>query len=99
MELMMKFKNFSVALIAAVILAGCQPSQPTTVNYILPQELNDCKVFKIDAEYSPELYVVRCGPGINTVAQYQQSNGKTSTNRTTILIDGEVYEKVERPEQ
>ena len=91
-----------VAVILAVLLAGCEPQQPIQVSYIMPAELSDCKVHKIDSTGGPILYVVRCSgqkateKPTETAVDWKVTSGKTTNYYHTILIDGVEYQKVEK---
>jgi outer membrane biogenesis lipoprotein LolB len=79
-------------IIAMVFLSACSPdshNQPRQVGYVMPKELEGCKVFKVDGD-GPYLYITRCEK--STTTQWQQSNGKTKTTISTVVIDGVTYE-------
>lgn len=90
------FKYLALLGLASLLMA-CAPQDPQQVTYILPPELSDCKIYKIDSKSSPVLYVVRCTgeKPAETSVQFRLT-GKTSQTYHTILIDGVEYKAVEK---
>jgi outer membrane PBP1 activator LpoA protein len=71
------------AVFALGILSGCEKeTKENTSKYVLPEGLQDCKVYNMRGEDGSELNVVRC-PISSTTATYR--SGKT--NRTTTTIE------------
>lgn len=80
-----------IAFAVVVFLVGCTPSTKDVRNhYALPTELNDCTFHYLRDDGGSGITVVRC-PNSSTSAK---TGGKTP--RTTIVIDGVEYEKVEK---
>ena len=91
-------KHYAILLLSAILLTACEPQQPKEVTYIMPPELSDCKIYQIDSEHAPILYVVRCSgeKPAETSVQWKVQSGKTSQTYHTILIDGVEYKAVEK---
>lgn len=91
------FKYLTLFVFASLLMA-CEPQDPQQVSYILPPELSDCKIYRIDSKTSPILYVVRCTgeKTTETSVQWKVQSGKTSQTYHTILIDGVEYKAVEK---
>ena len=76
--------------VAAVVLAGCSPGYESLGMPVLPDELKDCKFYRVsNGEIS--MRVVRC-PNSTTSTTY--TSGKTT--RTDVVIDGMTYRPVEK---
>lgn len=89
-------KHYAILFLSVVLLTACEPQQPKEVTYIMPPELQDCKVHAIDSSNGPKLYVVRCSgeaKKTETSVEWSQYSGKTTTYYHTILIDGATYVK------
>lgn len=89
-------KRYIILFVSAVLLTACEPQQPKEVTYVMPPELQDCKVHAIDSSNGPKLYVIRCsgdGKKTETSVEWAQPSGKTTTYYHTILIDGDTYIK------
>lgn len=91
-------KRYFAIFAASLALMACEPQQPKQVGYILPPELSDCKIYQIDSEQAPLLYVARCSgeKPAETSVQWKVQSGKTSQTYHTILIDGVEYKAVEK---
>lgn len=73
-------------LIAALaVLAGCSPSAKVKSYPILPEELKDCKFFRLNDGEGGNITVARCPNSTTTVRQ----NDKSGT--TSVIIDGKEY--------
>ena len=84
-------KRYAILFLSVILLTACEPQQPKEVTYVMPPELQDCKVHAIDSSNGPKLYVVRCSgetKKTETSVEWSQSSGKTTTYDQTILIDG-----------
>lgn len=82
----MKTKKVALALWLGALLAGCDRTPMATddtASYVLPPELQDCKIFRLVPEESEKrsLYVVRC-PNSSTTTGWvtQRQYGKQSTS-------------------
>ena len=99
---MIKFNFGAVTLVigisAIIAMSACTPQPPQEVKYILPDELKDCKVLRIEAASSPGIFVVVCPRNPNSEVlgtHYSKSNGKSTQHISTLVINGEIYQKVE----
>ena len=77
-------KTLLVAL-AVVFLTACSPGAKTKDYPILPEELRDCKFFRLTDDYGASITVARCPNSATTVRQ----SDKAAT--TTVIIDGKEY--------
>lgn len=82
-------------ILAVISVAACKgpPDNPETRSYVLPKEMHDCSVFKVDGN-GPYLYVVRC-PNSQTTTHYE-TGGKYKTQYNIVVIDGQEYRPVEK---
>lgn len=79
-----------IVILGVLMLAGCY-DRARIVNFpAMPPELADCKVYAINNTNGEHITVMRC-PNSTTSTNY--SSGKTT--RSTVVIDGETYEKKE----
>ena len=79
-----------IVILSVVVLAGCT-DRARIVNFsAMPPELLDCKVYAISNSNGEHITVMRC-PNSTTSTTYP--SGKTT--KSTIVIDGETYEKKE----
>lgn len=79
--------------LVAITLSACNnyvPSQPSTIGYVLPPELKDCTIHRIDAASHPYLYITRCSGSVTT--QWTTGSKQKTTHATTVIIDGVEYE-------
>ncbi len=79
-----------------LLLTGCNITPRDTepeplIEYTLPAELGDCKIYSVKAPHFSDLIITRC-PNATTATKYRV--GK-SGNKTTIVVDGITYEKSE----
>lgn len=74
-----------------LLLAGCTNGYKTYSFPILPDDLKDCKFYRVDNEEGESLNIVRCPLSV-TSTEYRQ--GKT--RQTTVVIDGDTYQKVDK---
>ena len=86
-------KKLNLAIICSLFLvSGCNDAlPPEPMNYVMPDDLKDCKVTKIDGN-GPFLFVVRC-PNSATSTQWVENHGKSSNTYTSVYIDGAEYVK------
>lgn len=78
--------NKLLLLAAAVLLTACEPGyKDQTARFpILPPELKDCKVYRIEADGPGHIKVVRCpNSTVTTVA----SSGKNNAMTTIVDVD------------
>lgn len=80
-------KNTLLILTSIVALAACTPSADTMNFPVMPPEMQDCKVFRIDNGSGTAIVAVRC-PNSTTTSK----NGK---QLPTAVLDGATYQKVE----
>lgn len=81
----MSFRILLVVAILAIFVSGCGDSPPRdeTENYILPADMNDCKIYIINRHGGGGIQVVRCpNSSVSLHAGKQQ----------TFIIDGVVYD-------
>ena len=72
-----------VLLCMLLVLAGCSPSASVRDFPILPDELKDCKFFRLkDAHGNPSITVARCPNSTTTVI-----NGDKHKT-TAVVVDG-----------
>ena len=74
---------------AILLLTACHPNDAPSVNqdaprdytdeYILPEDLSDCKVYRITGKNMAYLYVMRCGNSVTT-----KTGGKFQKHATLI---------------
>jgi hypothetical protein len=75
-------------LIATVLcLAGCSPSAKIEDFPILPDDLKDCKFYRLTDGDGSAITVARC-PGSNTTVQQSDK-----AHTTSVVIDGQEYTK------
>lgn len=78
-----------VALAAVVTVIGCSDDTGSarTKNWDwLPEDLKDCKVYKVHPSNSPVLTVFRCPNSTTSTTTHEKSP------QTTVVIDGVEYE-------
>lgn len=73
-------------ILSIILLAGCTPSAEQKIWPVLPEELKDCKFYKLKDDAANTITVVRC-PQSSTTVQYKV--GKST--QTTVTIDGVEY--------
>ncbi len=100
---MIKFNFGAITLVigvsAIIAMSACTPRPPQEVKYILPDELKDCKVLRIEAASSPDIFAVVCPRHPNNEVlgtYYSKSNGKSTQYISTVIINGERYQKIEK---
>lgn len=79
-------KKIVLMFVLLLTVVGCSPSSKELVDYPLPSDLKDCKIYEI-SNGSSRIKIVRC-PNSTTSTTYQA--GKT--RKTVITIDGLEYE-------
>lgn len=73
-------------LIATVLcLAGCAPEARVKNYPVLPDELKDCKFYRLTDGDGGSITVARC-PGSNTTVQQSDK-----AHTTSVVIDGKAY--------
>ena len=85
----------SIAITTMCILAiGCAKRETREIggSYILPPELQDCKVFKLNSDEAGDIYAMRC-PNSTTATDHPYRSGKTVQHVRTIVVDGVTYEE------
>ena len=85
---MKQMKNVSkimLALCVGVLLTGCKPSAEVKNYSVLPDELKDCKFFRLMDENGSTITVARCPNSTTTVRQSDKAN------TTSVIIDGKEY--------
>lgn len=80
---------FLLIFLVLPLLSACGPSAKNYVPEVLPEGLKDCKFYELVTN-NTRLQVVRCP---NSQVSTTSKEGKAT--RTTVTIDGEVYEKKE----
>lgn len=73
-----------------LLLAGCSGSAKQRIFPVVPEELKDCKFYRLQDTDGSSITVARCGFPTTTV----QSNGKSKN--IAVLIDGVEYKKAEQ---
>ena len=83
----------TILIIMAVALAACSPKYEEQHYPVLPDDLKDCKFYEISNGGST-IKVVRC-PNSQTSTTWTQSNGKSRTTRSAVVIDegGQQWQK------
>lgn len=77
-------------LIVLFISSGCEKTYvEATDNYLLPFELQDCKVYYLSNSGGGSITVVRC-PNSSTSTNYSSGKAKVNTN----VIDGVKYQEI-----
>jgi hypothetical protein len=76
-----------IVMLLLVGLAGCKPDAEERVYSVLPEELKDCRFFRLTDELSNTITVARCPNSSTTV----KVHNKQST--TSVVIDGVEYTK------
>jgi len=80
-------KKLLLIIIAGLTMVACTPRASEVSFPVMPPEMSDCKVFRIENGNGVALIAVRC-PNSSTTTKV----GKTSP---TVVIDGTTYQKVE----
>ena len=75
-----------LVILGIVMLTACSPSAKQKYYSVLPDELKDCKFFRLEDGNGAAVTVARCG-NATTVRQ----SDKAGT--TTITVDGVEYER------
>lgn len=84
-----------LGLVLCSMLVGCTTkTTEITHGYVLPDELKDCSVYKLQSESQQSLVVIRC-QNSTTSTNWAQKQGKSSISRSVVVIDGIEYEKKE----
>lgn len=82
----------SLLLISVLFLIGCEKyTTEISGDYVLPEGLADCKIYRLQNDGGGQIKVVRC-PNSDTSAEYKE--GKFT--RHTIVIDGKTYVEEEK---
>jgi len=76
-----------IVMLLLVALSGCKPDAEERVYSVLPEELKDCRFFRLTDEFSTTITVARCPNSSTTV----KVHNKQST--TSVVIDGVEYTK------
>ena len=89
-------KKLLLPLFLVLGLTACDPGGetsniPINTNF-LPDDLKDCKFYKINNNDGPNLNIVKC-PGSVVSNDYMTPQGKSSRHDNTITIDGNTYVK------
>jgi hypothetical protein len=74
-------------ILLSLFLVGCKPDAEERVYSVLPEELKDCRFFRLTDEFSNTITVARCPNSSTTVKMHN----KQST--TSVVIDGVEYTK------
>jgi hypothetical protein len=74
-------------ILLSLFLVGCKPDAEERVYSVLPEELKDCRFFRLSDEFSNTITVARCPNSSTTV----KVHNKQST--TSVVIDGVEYIK------
>lgn len=82
----MKNANILIAL-SILFLAGCSPSANEQVWPVLPEELKDCKFYRIADGGGTVISMARCPNSTTTVKMHNKQQ------TTTVTIDGVEYVK------
>jgi hypothetical protein len=83
---------WSLGILTALagVLVGCKAeTEERTSQYVLPNGLQDCKIYKMVGENGDSMKVMRC-PNSSTTTTYE-TGGKSKTTHTEIIIDGVTY--------
>jgi len=88
-------KNLMAVIIAAFTLVACDGSYNNVQAKVTPPELADCHLIEWNPTGVRELYVVRC-PNSTTTTNWTAGKHSNQHN-TTVVIDGQTYQKVENP--
>ena len=72
-------------IIGLLALSGCNPSAEVKNYPVLPDELRDCKFFRLMDENGSSITVARC-PNSTTTTRQSDKPGTTS-----VIIDGKEY--------
>lgn len=77
-----------------LFLSACSNSASEVHYQAMPDGLKDCVVYYISDERAQNITVMRC-PNSTTSTNYTVQSGKTTTHKTTIVVDGVEYIKKE----
>lgn len=81
--------NKLVIVILALMLNACsKETKNISERYQLPEELRDCKVYRMRAEGGNVITLVRC-PNSSTTTSYTRSNSKSSSRYSNTVVDNE----------
>lgn len=79
--------NKIVIFILTLILTACsKETKNISERYQLPDELSDCRVYRMRAEGGNVITLVRC-PNSSTTTSYRRSNGKSSSRYSNTVIE------------
>jgi len=76
-----------IVMLLLVGLVGCKPDAEERVYSVLPEELKDCRFFRLSDEIGNVITVARC-PNSSTTVKMQNKQSTTS-----VVIDGVEYIK------
>jgi hypothetical protein len=76
-----------LVMFGVVMLAACSPSAKEKNFPVLPDELKDCKFYRLEDGVAAAITVARCG-NTTTVRRHE-----SKSNPTTITIDGAEHER------
>lgn len=81
--------NKLFVLFLILTLSACS-KETTNISekYQLPNELSDCKIYRMIAEGGSSLTLVRC-PNSSTTTDYTERSGKSTNYRSITVIDNE----------
>lgn len=76
-----------------IVNSVSEVSDPISVSYNLPEELEDCKVFKVDGKGLPYIYITRCP---ETTTTDWETGSKTKTKHSSTVNNSKVTEPVKK---
>lgn len=77
--------KYIMLMVGLMMLAGCEPDAKVKNYPVLPDELKDCKFFRLADENGSTITVARC-PNSTTTVRQGDKGGTTS-----VIIDGKEY--------
>lgn len=80
-------------LITFIVDSASKVSEPISVSYNLPKELEDCKVFKVDGKGLPYIYITRCP---ETTTTDWETGSKTKTKHSSTINNSKVGEPTKK---
>lgn len=87
-----------LVMLSVFALTACSSDytpKDKTNSYIVPDELKDCSISELSANWESTITVVRC-PLSSTTTHWTERHGKTNTDYTIVTIDGKKYQKLDK---
>lgn len=83
----MKILTMVLVAVMTAGLVGCTPQATEAIDksraYVMPEGMNDCKVFRLNSSSDRDIFVVRCPMTTTTAETHSCGKGCTEKNDVT----------------